>query len=139
MKTKVAKLLVLAVVLLSFSGCTLFSPWNDVAEISFKVDGKELKTSEYTLEFGEEVTISVVVKDAFAQELKKCTIKWSIENDAIGILESNEGYNVVFNAAAAGEESYIEGKINIAVESSLTGETHYETLKIIVGTKEVEE
>ncbi len=139
MKTKVAKLLVLAVVLLSFSGCTLFSPWNDVAEISFKVDGKELKTSEYTLEFGEKVTISVVVKDAFAQELKKCTIKWSIENDVIGILESNEGYNVVFKAAAAGEEPYIEGKINIAVESSLTGKTHYETLKIIVGTKEVEE
>ena len=142
MKTKVAKLLVLAVVLLSFSGCTLFSPWNDVAEISFKVDGEELKTPEYTLEFGEKVTISVVVKDAFAQELKKCTIKWSIENDAIGTFESNEGYNegytVVFNAAAAGEE-YIEGKINIAVESSLTGKTHYETLKIIVGTKEVEE
>ena len=45
----------------------------------------------------------------------------------------------MFNAAAAGEESYIEGKINIAVESSLTGETHYETLKIIVVTKEVEE
>lgn len=139
MKTKVAKLLVLAVVLLSFSGCTLFSPWNDVAEISFKVDGKELKTSEYTLEFGEKVTISVVVKDAFAQELKKCTIKWSIENDAIGTLESNEGYNVVFKAAEAGEEQYIEGKINIAVESSLTGKTHDETLKIIVGTKEVEE
>ena len=94
MKTKVAKLLVLAVVLLSFSGCTLFSPWNDVAEISFKVDGEELKTPEYTLEFGEKVTISVVVKDAFAQELKKCTIKWSIEND-IGILKSNEGYNEV--------------------------------------------
>lgn len=139
MKTKVAKLLVLAVVLLSFSGCTLFSPWNDVAEISFKVDGEELKTSEYTLEFGEKVSISVVVKDAFAQELEKCTIKWSIENDAIGTLESNEGYNVVFKAAEAGEEPYIEGKINIAVESSLTGKTHYETLKIIVGTKEVEE
>lgn len=138
MKTKVAKLLVLAVVLLSFSGCTLFSPWNDVAEISFKVDGEELKTSEYTLEFDEEVPISVVVKDAFAQELKKCTINWSIENDAIGILEPNEGYNVVFKAAAAGEESYIEGMINIAVESSLTGKTRYKTLKIIV-TKEVEE
>ena len=44
----------------------------------------------------------------------------------------------MFNAAEAGEE-YIEGMINIAVESSLTGKTHYKTLKIIVGTKEVEE
>ena len=139
MKTKVAKLLVLAGVLLSFSGCTLFSPWNDVAEISFKVDGEELKTSEYTLEFDEDVTISVVVKDAFAQELEKCTIRWSIENDAIGTLESNEGYDVVVKAAAAGEQQYIEGKINITVESSLTGKTHSKTLKIIVGTKEVEE
>jgi len=139
MKTKVAKLLVLAVVFLSFSGCTLFSSWNDVAEISFKVDGEELKTSEYTLEFGEEVPISVVVKDEFAQELENCTIKWSIKDDAIGTLESNEGYDVVFEAAAAGEKPSIEGKINITVESSLTGKTYYKTLKIIVGTKEVEE
>ena len=73
MKTKVAKLLVLAVVLLSFSGCTLFSPWNDVAEISFKVDGKELKTQSIHWN-SVEVTISVVVKDAFAQELKNALL-----------------------------------------------------------------
>jgi hypothetical protein len=128
-------LFALTAVLLSLTGCQFFADTNDIVDIHLFVNREQIDDFEYQLDFGEEISLNVEVVDFFGQEVNNCTVKWYVEE--IGSVEPDEGYSTVFTAVKAGEGEYIEGTLDIYVES-LKGAVLEESLNIIVGTKPTE-
>lgn len=128
-------LFALTAVLLSLTGCQFFADTNDIVDIHLFVNGEQIDDFEYQLDFGEEISLNVEVFDFFGQEVNNCTVKWYVEE--IGSVEPDEGYSTVFTAVKAGKDEYIEGTLDIYVES-LKGAVLEESLNIIVGTKPTE-
>ena len=128
-------LFALTAVLLSLTGCQFFADTNDIVDIHLFVNREQIDDFEYQLDFGEEISLNVEVVDFFGQEVNNCTVKWYVEE--IGSVEPDEGYSTVFTAVKAGKDEYIEGTLDIYVES-LKGAVLEESLNIIVGTKPTE-
>lgn len=129
-------LFALTAVLLSLTGCQFFADTNDIVDIHLFVNREQIDDFEYQLDFGEEISLNVEVVDFFGQQVNNCTVKWYVEE--IGSVEPDEGYSTVFTAVKAGKDEYIEGTLDIYVES-LKGAVLEESLNIIVGTKPTEE
>ena len=128
-------LFALTAVLLSLTGCQFFADTNDIVDIHLFVNREQIDDFEYQLDFGEEISLNVEVVDFFGQQVNNCTVKWYVEE--IGSVEPDEGYSTVFTAVKAGKDEYIEGTLDIYVES-LKGAVLEESLNIIVGTKPTE-